>query len=406
MTVPARLTVLRALGSRDFRLLWSGQTVSLIGNGAFFVAIGWRATALTGRASSLALVLMAMSLAMLATLLIGGALADRYERRRLMILSDLVRAVVVAALAAIDGTGHLSLSILFALAVAVGLGDGFFHPAFGGIVPQTVEADALASANALIEISRNTAFIVGPALAGIVYDVVGSPTVFAIDAGTFVFSALLLLRARPRVVEAEVHESTWRGILDGARYVASVPWLWIAISLAAFVLMVAMAPFQSLLPHYVETHFDRGVGAYGTLFAAQALGMVLASLAYGQVAPRRRRTLQIYGSFAANDVVTICLVLSPWYAAAVAAMVLRGMFIGVGIVAWDTLVMEVVPESKLSRVISLDYFGSLALTPVGYALTAAIAGAVAPQTILVTGFSLAFFLWTTPLFFGRVRNAA
>jgi MFS family permease len=403
---PARLSVLHALRSRDFRLLWSGQTVSLIGNGAFFVAIGWRVTSLTGRASSLALVLLAMSLAMLATLLVGGALADRYERRRLMISSDLVRAAVVALLAAIDATGRLNVAVLLALAVGVGLGDGFFHPAFGGIVPQTVEADALASANALIEISRNGAFIVGPALAGILYGLAGSSTVFAIDAATFVFSALLLLRARPRAIEAETHESTWRGIVDGARYVASVPWLWIAIALASFVLMVAMAPFQSLLPHYVETHFHRGVGAYGALFTAQAAGMVLASLAYGQVAPRRHRTLQIYGSFAANDVVTIALVLSPWYGAAIAAMVLRGVFIGIGIVAWDTLVMEVVPESKLSRVISLDYFGSLGLTPVGYALTAAISGAVPAQAILLTGFSLAFLLWTTPLFFRRVRTAA
>ena len=92
MLSSARLVVLQALRSRDFRLLWGGQTVSLIGNGAFFVAIGWRVTSLTGRASSLALVLLAMSLAMLTTLLVGGALADRYERRRLMIASDLVRA--------------------------------------------------------------------------------------------------------------------------------------------------------------------------------------------------------------------------------------------------------------------------------------------------------------------------
>src|SRR5207247_10961083 len=111
--------------------------------------------------------------------------------------------------------------------------------------------------------------------------------------------------------------------------VVSVPWLWIAIVLASFVLMVAMAPFQSLLPHYVETHFDRGVGSYGALFAAQAAGMVLASLVYGQVAPRRHRPLQIYGSVAADDVVTICLVLSLWYEAALAAMVLRGVFVGI-----------------------------------------------------------------------------
>jgi MFS family permease len=403
---PARLTVLHALGSRDFRLLWSGQTISLIGNGAFFVAIGWRVTQLTGHASSLALVLLAESLAMLTTLLIGGALADRYERRRQMIASDLVRCGVVATLAAVDASGHLTLGILLALAVGVGLGDGFFHPAFGGIVPQTVEADLLPSANALIGISRNMSFVVGPALAAVLYDVTGSATLFALDAASFLFSAGLLALARPRMTVAEVYESTWRGIVDGARYVASVPWLWVAIATASVVLMVGMAPFQSLLPRYVESHFGRGVGAYGLLFTAQAIGMLIGTLAFGQLAPRRHRIVQIYGFFALNDLFTLCLVLSPWYELALVLIVLRGWCIGFGIASWETLLMEFVPESKLSRVISLDFFGSLGLTPVGYALTAVVAGFVPPQTIMLTGFTLAFLLWTAPLLPRRIRTAA
>ena len=85
-----------AFRSRDFRLLWSGQTVSLVGDGAFLIALGWRTTALTGKSSSLAIVLMVHGLALLTTLLIGGALADRYSRRTLMIVSDLARCAVIA----------------------------------------------------------------------------------------------------------------------------------------------------------------------------------------------------------------------------------------------------------------------------------------------------------------------
>src|SRR3954447_2460860 len=86
-----RARSLRALRSRDFRLLWAGQTVSLVGDGAFLIALGWKTTQVTGKASSLAILLMAHSLALLSTLLVGGALADRYSRRVLMIASDLVR---------------------------------------------------------------------------------------------------------------------------------------------------------------------------------------------------------------------------------------------------------------------------------------------------------------------------
>jgi MFS family permease len=400
------MPVLHALRSRDFRLLWSGQLVSLIGNGAFFVAVGWRVTDLTGGASSLALVLLAMSLAMLTTLLIGGALADRHGRRRLMILSDLVRAGFVGALALADATDHLSFALVLVLAIGVGLGDGFFHPAFGGIVPQTVEAHLLPSANSLIGLSRHASFVVGPAIAAGLYDVVGSSSVFALDAGSYVFAAALLWRARPRQTEPEPYESTWKGILDGARYVATVPWLWVAILFASVVLMVGMAPFQSLLPQYVETHFGRGVGAYGFLFTAQAIGMIVGTLVYGQLVPKRHRIVQIYGAFAVNDLFTIGLVLSPWYELGVVFVVLRGMMIGFGIASWETLLMERVPESKLSRVISLDYFGSLGLTPAGYALTAVVSSYVPAQAILVTGFSLAFLLWSTPLLSRSIRTSA
>ncbi|HZB22543.1 MAG TPA: MFS transporter, partial [Gaiellaceae bacterium] len=167
--VEGRFRALHALRSRDFRLLWIGQTLSLIGNGAFVVALGWKTVQLTGSSSALAIVLMANALAMLATLLVGGALADRYPRRTLMILSDLARFGIVAVLVVTDATGTLSFGLLIAFAVGVGLADGFFHPAFGGIVPLVVEQPLLASANTLIGLSRQIGFVIGPAIAGLVY---------------------------------------------------------------------------------------------------------------------------------------------------------------------------------------------------------------------------------------------
>jgi MFS family permease len=328
--------VLHAFRSRDFRLVWSGQTVSLIGNGAFLVAIGWKTTQMTGSAGSFALVLMAEALAMLATLLVGGALADRYERRTLMIVSDLARCSVVIGLTVVDATGHLSFPLIVAFAVGVGLGDGFFHPAFGGIVPLVVEQPLLASANALIGISRNLSFIVGPALAAGLYDPLGSPTVFGLDAATFVFSAVLVWRSRPRAVEAQPGEGTVREIRAGFRYVLSVPWLWITIGLATFVLMVAMAPYQSLLPRLVERHFHLGVGAYGFLFTMQAVGMVLGTLAFGQLNPRRFRVVLTYGLFAINDLCVIAMAILPWFGIAAALVLLRGACIGFGIGIWET----------------------------------------------------------------------
>ena len=171
-----RLRVLDALRHRDFRLLFVGQAVSLIGDAAFLTALGWRTFTLAGT-SRFGLVLVCQSTALLATLLIGGALADRYPRRTLMIVSDVARFAAVAGLAAVDASGHLSFASLLALATLMGFGDGFFYPAFGGIVPQVVEPQSLPSANSLIGVARWSSRLVGPSLAALVYGAAGSATI-------------------------------------------------------------------------------------------------------------------------------------------------------------------------------------------------------------------------------------
>src|SRR5438067_11932281 len=127
-----RVRVFDAFRHRDFRLLWSGQSVSLVGDAAFFTALGWRAFTLVG-SSRLGVVFLAQALGLLTTLLIGGALADRIPRRTMMIASDLPRCIVCATLAALDASGHLTFELLIVLTLLNGLGDGSFFPAVAGI---------------------------------------------------------------------------------------------------------------------------------------------------------------------------------------------------------------------------------------------------------------------------------
>src|SRR5918912_1844115 len=163
-----RARAFQALRHRDFRLLFAGQAVSLVGDAAFLTALGWKTFTIAG-AGKIGLVLSIQGAGLLTTLLIGGALADRYERRRMMIVSDVWRFLAVGALAAVDATGHLTFPLLVALAIVVGLGDGFFYPAVGGLVPLVVEQPALPSANSLIGVARWGSLMVGPSLAAFVY---------------------------------------------------------------------------------------------------------------------------------------------------------------------------------------------------------------------------------------------
>ncbi len=378
------LRAFKAFGSREFRLVWSAQAVSLVGDAAFVTALGWRTFTLAG-SGRLGIVLVCQSLAVLTTVLIGGALADRLPRRTMMIASDLARCAAVGALAGLDASGHLTFPLILVLATLMGLGDGFFYPAFGGIVPLLVEPSAVPSANAMIGIARWSSLLLGPSLAAFVYGGAGSATVFALDAATFLFSAALLRATKPRPAEPSASEGTVREIWTGVRYVSRIPWLWVTIAVFALVLMLQFAPQQVLMPKLISQHFHKGVGAYGLLTSLLGVGTIAGTLLYGQLQPRRRRGLLSYAIWLVNSICIAGLVLSPWYELAGFLAIVRGMCIGFSIAVWETMLMELVPENMLSRVVSLDFFGSFGLMPLGLALSAGIAGLASPSAIIASG---------------------
>ena len=400
----SRARVLHAFASRDFRLLWTGQTVSLIGDTALLVAVGWRTFTLTGSSRALGYVLAAQGVGLLSTVLVGGALADRYDRRTLMLVSDASRFVLIGALALVDGTGHLTLGILLAIAVGHGLATGFFTPALGGFVPLVVEEPGLGSANALIGMARQGSLLVGPSLAGLLYGFAGSTVVFAFDAFSFLVSFGFVWATRPRTAERAEAEGTAREIRAGIRYVAGIPWLWVTISLFAFVLMFQWAPIQVLTPKLIRSHYHLSVGAYGLIFSMLGAGMVVGAVSFGQLNPRRRRGLLSYLIWMLNSLLVIVFALSPWYPVAVAASFLRGACIGFGVAVWETMLMELVPQHMLSRVISLDWFGSFGLTPVGLLLVGAVAGLAAPGTIIALGACISICIVAGGLFSRQIRT--
>jgi MFS family permease len=381
---PGRGRAFSALRHRDFRLLFSGQSVSLIGDAAFLTALGWKTFTLAG-AGKIGLVLAVQGAGLLTTLLIGGSLADRYERRRMMIVSDVWRFAAVGAISLLDGTGHLSLASLVVLAGFAGLGDGLFYPAVGGIIPLVVDAAHLPSANSLMGVARWGGFVVGPPLAGFLYHGAGSSWVFGIDALSFLLSAALMLMARPRAIEPEPSEGTFREIMAGARYTARIPWLWVTITLFAVILMLQLAPQQVLLPKLVKDHFGRGVGSYAALSAMVGVGTVCGTLIFGHLQPRRRRGVLSYWLWFFNSLAIAGMALAPWYYLAGGLALTRGLCIGFGVALWETMLQELVPSSLLGRVVSLDFFGSFGLMPIGLAIWGGLAGVAPPGPMIAAG---------------------
>ncbi len=265
-----RAQLFAPLRHRDFRRLWSGMTLSLVGDGAFLVAMTWQVYVLSDAPTALAFVGIAMSIPTIVLLLVGGAVSDRVDRRRVMVSSDLVRGGAVGLLALLTLSGGLVLWHVVALCAVYGAATAFFNPAFDAIVPDLLPESDLAQANALDQLVRPIAFrLAGPAIGGWLVASVGAGSAFALDAATFLISAAAIGSMRyqrpdgARSAASIVHE-----IREGFAFVHAHVWLWGTLVSAAFAYLAFMGPTEVLLPYVVKNDLGGSASDLGLVFAA------------------------------------------------------------------------------------------------------------------------------------------
>lgn len=184
--------MLTALRSRDFRLLWVSQSVSVVGDALVIVAIGLFVTRLTDRSADVAYVLAAYAAPLVTFVLVGGVVADRLPRQAVIVVSDLSRAVLHGILALLIATGTVRIWQMVVIGLLYGTAEAFFRPAYTGLIPQTVSSDDdIQGAQALGGVSAELANFASPALATALVLGVGGGWAFGLDAATFLVSGLL-----------------------------------------------------------------------------------------------------------------------------------------------------------------------------------------------------------------------
>jgi MFS family permease len=387
---------LAPLRHRQFRLLWTGMSASLIGDGVLLVALAWQVYDLFGVPAAMSAVGVALSLPQVVTLLLGGVISDRFDPRRVMLVSDLVRGVVMAGLAVLSLTGTLtSLGMLLALTAVYGAAAGFFGPAFDALVPQLVPEDDLVAANALDQFVRPAGLqIFGPMLGGAVIAVAGAGWAFAADAATFAVSAACLLTMRRTAdlasagypatpADAEDAQSLWSELREGVAYVRRHVWLWGTFLSATFTYLLFVGPTEVLLPYVVKTELGGSATALGLVLTSGGLGAIVAALTVGWIGIPRRFITYMYGTWAVATlaVAGYGLATATWQLAA--ACVLVNGLEAAGTVAWATTKQRLVPGGMLGRVSSVDWFVSTALLPLSYALAAPVAAWIGVRETLL-----------------------
>jgi MFS family permease len=393
---------LAPLREREFRLLFAGRFVSFLGSAVAPVALAFAVIDdLGGDASDLGLVLTATWLPQIVFILVGGVIADRLPRHLVLVGSNVVSGAAQLAVAVLLIADAAELWHLVALQVVRGIATSFFFPASTGIVPQTVTAERLQQANALLRMTTNATFVVGAAAGGLLVAAAGSGFALAFDGVTYFASAAVLLAMRIpgtiRTGASFVHE-----LREGWSEFRSREWLWTIVLAATIGNMVSQGCWTVLGPIVADDRLG-GAAGWGAVLSVQAAGLIAGGLVTIRLRPERP-LLVAQIAVLLPGLAIAALALELQLVAVAAAAFLFGLGVEVFGVYWDTALQQHVPTRALSRVSSYDALGSFVAIPIGLSLVGPIADSVGVHATLAGGAVLFVVTQAAPLLSRDVRT--
>jgi DHA3 family tetracycline resistance protein-like MFS transporter len=398
--------LLRPLRNRDFRLLWSGMCISLLGDGAFLVALAWQVYQLSDGPTAMGMVGIAMTVPTIAFLLLGGVVSDRWNRRHVMIAADLARLAAAAVMAILGFSGALEVWHVAVLVAVYGAGQAFFAPAFDAIVPDLVPREVLGQANALDQLVRPIALrMAGPALGGVLVGAFGASAVFALDAVSFGASAVALMLMRSAATRApEPGGSVLADLRDGWRFVRERRWLWVTFASAAVAYLLFMGPVEVLVPYIVKHDLHGSASDLGLIFGAGGLASILTAAIVGRhrLAGRNLTFMYVVWTAATVAVAGYGIGTATWH-----LMLASAAFNALetaGTIVWATAKQAHVPSRMLGRVSSLDWLISIGLLPLSFALTGPVSELIGARNTLVSAGMIGAAVTLAAMFVPGVRR--
>lgn len=369
------------LRRRDFRLFWIGQWISQVGDNVFLVAQMWLIWHLTGSGAAMATLALCGQVPAIAMLLVGGALVDRLPRRWVSVASDVLRGMLLLALAALQATGRLQILHLYILASLFGFVRAFAQPAFRALVQALIPPDERVSGNALVSGGSTAAGLIGPALGGLIMATGGSALAFLLDGLSFLAAAVALLPTRPNEPQrnkAQTRPVTLvRDLGEAIRLLKGRRFLLGTMAAMALILVTSQAPVILLRP-WVAERAGGGVGTLSMAYTTFSAGMLLTVTLLGGVKVTRHQGALIFGSMALTGLcqVGLAVVNAPWQFWGLEFLI--GASVMVYGVIWPALLQDSIPPAAMGRVSAIDQFGTTVLYPAGIALVGVLSTAPGP----------------------------
>ncbi|MBI3914187.1 MAG: MFS transporter [Chloroflexi bacterium] len=384
-----RSNFLSVLRRRNFALLWSGQAISLLGDALFAIAEIWLVLQLTGSAVAMGTTVILTQLPRLALMMIGGVSVDRYDRRMMMLISDLIRGGVVFMFGYLVATNQIQLWHVYVLAIIFGVVSAFFQPAQSAVIPNLVPRDSLTAATALSQLTMQVAQVFGPLLGGILIALpaVGIAGVCYLNAASFLIGALgIAFIQMPAATNGarKTNNSMLTDLRDGLRYLFGFRAL-VIILLLAMVLNFSLAPLQVLMPIHAQNALGQGSEGFGLLLTMLGVGMVAGSIFVGVWSPNRRRGLWSFALCAVGGAFFIVIGLVPIFALTLAMLFVFGFLNAIINAMLGATMQGIIADEFRGRVAGVNMTIATGLNPIALALGGVMGDAFGAGIIIAAG---------------------
>ena len=362
-----RLAILELAKHREPTLLVSGQAISNFGDGVALVALTFLVLDTTHHSvSHLAWFAAARMTPLVAFLLLGGAVVDRFSRRLLLLISDSARAVLTGGLVTFIALGILHFWELMVFGVLFGLFDAVFTPCISAISPEIVPEDLLPAMNAVRPLSNNVmGNMAGPAVGGIVA-AWSTAWAIGIDGATFVVSAAALAMMHPTPAPPRDDGASMIGdVKAGLRFVFGTRWLWTSSVSVAFLNAFVLTPMVVLVPYFLLHNLHTSKVLVGYSFAVFGFSGMIGALLAGSLKIPRRRIRVMWTYWTITTLSALVMVVATNYYEVLIFPLLSAPGVVLGNVIFETMMQTEVPRELLGRAASVDWFVSLGVTPIG-----------------------------------------
>ena len=391
------------LGNARFRRLFLARTISNIGNGVAPIAIAFGVLSLPGATpTSLSIVLAAQALPLVLVLPIGGVIADRLGRARVIAVTDIILSAFVMTTAVLFLTGNATVALLAILGAISGCLNALWWPAMSGLVPDVVEEEHLQPANAFVSVASNGGLIAGNAIGGLLVALVGSGWAIAVDSLSFLVAGALVFSMRDVSTPHRSGESTLADLAHGWRVFWSYRWVVVVVGAFSFIVMVWRGAEEVMGPVLAREIYG-GAAGWALIMTFQSIGLLLGALVASRLRVRRPLVIGLLATLALPLwLITLALGL-PLIWVAVGSFAF-GVSLELLAVWWFTAMQTNIPREALSRVSAYDAMGSLMFGPIGLALAGPLIAGVGARAAFFIAAAVSAAAVLGALLFRSVRQ--